>query len=85
MRKAVGAIDGIKKVKSAAASDNGWLRLTLDMAPKADPREDIFKLVKDKGWSLREIRLEVGSLEEFFVQITAKQMEQQRDRREVRA
>ncbi len=85
VRKAVGAIDGIKKVKSAAASDNGWLRLTLDTAPKADPREDIFKLVKDKGWSLREIRLEVGSLEEFFVQITAKQMEQKRDRREARA
>jgi hypothetical protein len=30
-----------------------------------------------KGWNLREIRLEVGSLEEFFVQVVARQHEQQ--------
>lgn len=84
IRKALAAVQGVKKVASSTESANGWVRLTLDADPKADPREGIFKVVKDKGWSLREIRLEVGSLEEFFIQITAQQM-QQRDRREARS
>lgn len=71
VKKALSGVSGVKSVHSE--SDNGWLRLTIDTNAKSDPREDIFKLVKDKGWSLREIRLEVGSLEEFFVQITARQ------------
>ncbi len=81
--KAVSSVNGVKRVDSA--SDNGWIRLTIDTDGGADPREDIFKLVKAKGWSLREIRLEVGSLEEFFVQITAQQLREQRDSKEARS
>ena len=80
VKKALSGVKGVKSVHSE--SDNGWLRLTIDTNSKSDPREDIFKLVKDKGWSLREIRLEVGSLEEFFVQITAQQAA---SRKEVRS
>ena len=39
----------------------------------ADVREDVFKLAADKGWTLREMRREVASLEDFFVKITAEQ------------
>jgi hypothetical protein len=43
-------------------------------------------VVKQKGWGLRELRLEVGSLEEFFVQIVAQQAQEQKAaRREVQA
>lgn len=73
---AVGKLKGVNKLDCAA--DNGWNRLTLETDKNADPREDIYKLVKDKGWSLRELRLEQGTLEEFFVRITAEQMSKQR-------
>lgn len=82
--QAVEAVGGVEKVD--CVSDNGWQRLTIDPRKGQDPREAIFRAVKDKGWGLRELRLEVGTLEEFFVQITAKQMaEQQPARREVRS
>ncbi len=79
VKKALSAVKGVKSVHSEA--DIGWLRLTIDTNSKSDPREDIFKLVKDKGWSLREIRLEVGSLDEFFVQITAQQAASRKEAR----
>lgn len=82
--KAVGAVGGVDKVE--AESDNGWQRLTIEPKRGQDPREAIFKVVKEHGWGLRELRLEVGSLEEFFVQITARQLaEQQPAKREVRS
>jgi ABC-2 type transport system ATP-binding protein len=84
VKKAVSEVDGVSKVE--AESDNGWQRLTIETKQHRDLREDIFKVIKNKGWSLRELRLEVGSLEEFFVQITARQMQDQpAGRREVRS
>lgn len=84
VKAAVSSVEGVEKV--ACVSDDGWQRLTIEPQKGSDSREAIFKLVKEKGWVLRELRLEVGSLEEFFVQITARQMEgQQTDKREVRA
>ncbi|RIK69363.1 MAG: ABC transporter [Planctomycetota bacterium] len=82
VRSAVGAVPGVSGVE--VESDNGWHRLTIEARQGADPREEIFKLVKQKNWSLRELRLEVGSLEEFFVQITAKQLQQDQSRKEAR-
>ncbi len=83
VRSAVGAVPGVSGVE--VESDNGWHRLTIEAKQGADPREEIFKLVKQKNWSMRELRLEVGSLEEFFVQITAKQLQQDQTRKEARA
>ena len=71
VEQAVGKLRGVRKVE--CASDNGWNHLTLETTRDADPREDIYKLAKEKNWSLRELRLEQGSLEEFFVRITAEQ------------
>ena len=67
----VGQIPGVKSVSHA--SNNGWARLTIDTQRDKDPREEIVRMSVQRGWPLREIRLEVGSLEEFFVQITAQQ------------
>jgi len=72
VKKAIGAPAGIHKV-SSATSDNGWHRLTIETQEGSDPREAIYKVVKEKNWSMRELRLEAGSLEEFFVKITADQ------------
>jgi len=68
------SVEGVTGVKSVAhTSNNGWVRLTIDTQKERDPREEIVKMAVQRGWPLREIRLEVGSLEEFFVQITAQQ------------
>jgi ABC-2 type transport system ATP-binding protein len=52
---------------------NGWTRLLIQGESSADPRAEVFKLAAEKGWQLRELKREVGSLEDFFVQITYEQ------------
>ncbi len=82
VKKALAALAGVSKVD--CHSDNGWQRLTIETRENADPREEIYRVAKSKDWLLRELRLEQGTLEEFFVRITAEQASQQR-RQEVRA
>jgi hypothetical protein len=38
-----------------------------------DVREEAARTVIQKGWPLREVRLEHATLEEFFIQVTANQ------------
>jgi len=71
IRKALSQVRGVSELQ--AESNNGWHRYRIKTQGQDDPREDIFKLVKSNGWSLRELRLEGGSLEEYFVRITAEQ------------
>jgi len=52
---------------------NGWIRFVIDSRSDADPRAEVFSLVSQKGWQLRELRRESGSLEDFFIQITYEQ------------
>ena len=65
-------LNGVKRVDCEAV--NGWNRLLIETNKDRDPREDIVRLVAKHNWSLREIRLEHGSLEEYFVEITARQL-----------
>jgi len=67
---AIRAVDGVSKVD--ADHVDGWVRLTIEPARGKDPRLEIVKAIGRHGWGLREIRREVASLEDFFVQITAK-------------
>jgi len=71
VQSAVETVAGVKKV--VAAQKDGWNRLTIESNAGQDPREAICKLAAKRDWGLRELRLEVSSLEEFFVQITAQQ------------
>jgi ABC-2 type transport system ATP-binding protein len=68
---AVEGVDGVTNVD--AQLDDGWNRLRITTGKGRDVREDLFRLVQRKDWTLREMRLETASLEEFFVQITAEQ------------
>lgn len=72
----VRALPGVNSVHGT--SSDGWVRLSVETKPKQDVREDLFKLVSAKGWSLREIRREAATLEDFFVQVTAQQLNRQR-------
>jgi len=73
VKRAVGALSGVGSVKLETVS--GWNRLAIMVTNQADVREDVFKLAAGKGWSLREMRREIASLEDFFVKITAAQQD----------
>jgi ABC-2 type transport system ATP-binding protein len=66
---AIAKIGGVKTVDTH--SREGWNRLRIESSNRDDLREDIAALAARQNWPLRELRLEVGSLEEFFTQITA--------------
>lgn len=63
------AIHGVRSVDTTVV--DGWNRLRVEVAEGQDVREAIATLAARHSWALRELRLEVGSLEEFFIQITA--------------
>ena len=65
------ALDGVRKVEVSA--NDGWVRLAVEPKPNRDVREDLFRLTSSKGWTLRELRREGATLEDFFVQVTAEQ------------
>lgn len=71
VRNGVNALKGVKGVDLAA--ERGWNRLAIESTNGQDIREEVFKLTREKGWTLREMRREVASLEDFFVKITAEQ------------
>lgn len=69
------AIDGVKEVvpDTDGQKEAGWLRLAIQGTSAADLRGDVFNLASSKGWQLRELRRQVGSLEDFFIQMTYQQ------------
>jgi len=69
IESAISSLNGVRRVEGRAV--DGWNRLHIDGVEGQDVREEISSLCARKNWGLRELRLEVGSLEEFFTQITA--------------
>ncbi len=68
-------IDGVQSVE--VSSSNGWIRVAIQPKPDRDVREELFRLTTAKGWTLRELRREGATLEDFFIQVVAKQQGQQ--------
>jgi ABC-2 type transport system ATP-binding protein len=73
VRGAAQALEGVRKVE--AASSDGWVRLAVEPESERDVREALFRLTISKSWTLRELRREGATLEDFFVQVTAQQQE----------
>ncbi len=71
VESAVKGLAGVDSVQSEGV--DGWCRLTIGANGSSDIREAIFKLTSEKGWTMREMRREVASLEDFFIKITAEQ------------
>ncbi len=71
IESAIRKIDGVGSVQTDSLGE--WQRLSIDANGRADIREAVFNLISKKGWSLREMRREVASLEDFFIKITAEQ------------
>jgi ABC-2 type transport system ATP-binding protein len=70
MVRAVGQVGGVSAVRRDELGD-GWQQLVITPSAGADPREGLYHLVAQRGWSLREIRLQMGTLEGLYMQITA--------------
>ena len=68
VEKAVRGLAGVAAVERQTR--DGWHRLAIRTAGAQDLREGVFKLVAGKGWSAREIRREVSSLEDYYLRIT---------------
>ena len=64
---AVRGLEGVSELHSE--QNNGWTRLTV--TTQADLCEEIYKLSARKQWSIRELRREIASLEDYFVKIVA--------------
>jgi ABC-2 type transport system ATP-binding protein len=64
-------LEGVQEV--AAEQRDGWTRLVISHGPQQDLRPAVAKWAAQDGRALRELRREVGSLEDFFVQITYQQ------------
>jgi len=72
--KVLNAVKGIPDVRQVQIKSIGkWQRVTIHEKDGADHRSDISALAHDKGWALRELRDEAGSLEDFFVHVTYEQ------------
>jgi ABC-2 type transport system ATP-binding protein len=72
LENVLGRLSGVREVEVQA---NGSNFVTAAVRPKEgyDIREEAARAVMQHGWPLREIRLEQATLEEFFVQVTARQ------------
>ena len=64
-------VQGVAQVETE--SNDGWTLARARAERGRDPIEAIGRLVASKGWPLRELRRESGSLEDFFAQVTAPQ------------
>ncbi len=71
IQKHAGEIAGVERVD--VSSNNGWVRLAIEPQAECDVREGLFQLTAAQGWSLRELRLEGATLEDFFVKVIAEQ------------
>jgi len=71
LAESVRKLAGVQEV--TADQRDEWTRLTISHNPQQDLRPVVAKWAAENGHSLRELRREVGSLEDFFVQITYQQ------------
>jgi len=68
------AINGMELVESVQTETLGeWARATITPRQDAEVREALGQVCLTNGWAVRELRDESGSLEQFFIQITAAQ------------
>ncbi len=58
-----------RKIKEEHEGEEAWLSLEIE-STSGDIREKLFRLVVEKNWSMRELKLEKMSLEEVFAKLT---------------
>ncbi len=76
VKNTLSRVSGVSKVEilNGQPLDEGYVRAAVRSQESRDVREEVARTVIQSGWPLREIRLEAGSLEEFFVELMASQI-----------
>ncbi len=69
--QAFGGVDGVKEVETSMR--DGWCRAVVTPKDGCDTREALGGAALSSGWLIREMRHESASLEQYFIQITARQ------------
>lgn len=72
---AIRQIDGVRDVETSM--HEGWTRAIITTRAGKDIRESLGSLAVARGWTLREMRYETATLEQFFIHITATQSQAQ--------
>lgn len=67
--RTVRQVNGVKDVD--LSPNEGWNHLRIETLEGRDVREEIASVAARHNWGLRDLRLETGGLEDFFIQITA--------------
>lgn len=65
---ALESLPGVQKVTWEPVGE--WLKLICDCHPGVDVRADVFRLMSDRRWTLRELAAERRNLEDVFVAMT---------------
>jgi ABC-2 type transport system ATP-binding protein len=74
VENALSRVSGVSRVEMLDGNgDATYCTAALRAKDGCDVREEAARTVIQKGWPLREVRLEHATLEEFFVQVTANQ------------
>lgn len=72
MTNALKGLAGVSDVQTERLPGDGWVRtIVTPRAEAADVRETIGRALFERGYTIREMRFEAASLEEYFVQITS--------------
>jgi ABC-type multidrug transport system ATPase subunit len=72
LKKAVEKIQLATNIVSETL-ENGWSKITMNsLKDTADLREEIFNVVNEQKWTVRELNVKSPTLEETFVNITSK-------------
>ena len=66
-------VAGVAEVEMSNGQGDSTVTAALRAREGYDVREEAARTIIQKGWPLREVRLEHATLEEFFVQVTANQ------------
>jgi ABC-2 type transport system ATP-binding protein len=69
----VGKVEVLNGEHRAGGTGDGYTIAAIRPQESRDVREEVARTVVQNGWPLREIRLEKGSLEEFYVDLMASQ------------
>lgn len=76
VQAAIERVNGVADVEmlgEVAGADKHYVTAAVRAKEGYDVREEVARTVQQKGWPLREVKLEHATLEEFFVQVTAGQ------------
>ncbi len=68
--EALGKLPGVRRVAPAAVPADGRVAVTLTADGSRDLRPEIFALAQARGWTLYELHLQAGTLEDLFQQLT---------------